>query len=84
MAGFDFPGTAPTMTMYQAIAEIDHPERLSGGLRHTSGGMFALTGFYPGGWSCWTSAVRRKIGRRRSHARRSKPCCAGSAARTSV
>ena len=29
MAGFDFPGTPPTMTMYQAIAEIDHPERVS-------------------------------------------------------
>jgi 2-polyprenyl-6-methoxyphenol hydroxylase-like FAD-dependent oxidoreductase len=41
MAGFDFPGWDPTLTMYQAVAEIDHPERLlPGGFRHTSGGMF--------------------------------------------
>ena len=32
MAGFDFPGTPPTMTMYQATAEIDHPERVPGRL----------------------------------------------------
>ena len=32
MAGFEFPSTPPTMTMYQATAEIDHPERLPGGL----------------------------------------------------
>ena len=25
MAGFEFPGTPPTMTMYQAIVDIDHP-----------------------------------------------------------
>jgi len=47
MAGFDFPGTPPTMTMYQAIAEIDHPERVFGRFRHTSGGMFAYGGFQP-------------------------------------
>jgi 2-polyprenyl-6-methoxyphenol hydroxylase-like FAD-dependent oxidoreductase len=46
-AGFDFPGTPPTMTMYQATAEIDHPERVSGRFRHTSGGMFAYDGFQP-------------------------------------
>ena len=41
LAGFDFPGWDPTMTMYQAVAEIDHPERLlPGGFRYTSGGMF--------------------------------------------
>jgi 2-polyprenyl-6-methoxyphenol hydroxylase-like FAD-dependent oxidoreductase len=47
MAGFEFPGTPPTMTMYQGIAEIDHPERVSGRFRHTSGGMFAYNGFQP-------------------------------------
>jgi 2-polyprenyl-6-methoxyphenol hydroxylase-like FAD-dependent oxidoreductase len=47
MADFDFPGTPPTMTMYQATAEIDHPERVSGRFRHTSGGMFAYNGFQP-------------------------------------
>jgi 2-polyprenyl-6-methoxyphenol hydroxylase-like FAD-dependent oxidoreductase len=46
-AGFAFPGTPPTMTMYQATAEIDHPERVSGRFRHTSGGMFAYNGFQP-------------------------------------
>ena len=41
MAGFAFPGCDPTMTMYQAIAEIDHPDRLlPGGFRYTPGGMF--------------------------------------------
>jgi 2-polyprenyl-6-methoxyphenol hydroxylase-like FAD-dependent oxidoreductase len=46
-AGFAFPGTPPTMTMYQATAAIDHPERVSGRFRHTSGGMFAYGGFQP-------------------------------------
>lgn len=42
MAGFDFPGTAPTSTFYQVIAEIDHPERLLPiGWRRTSGGVFS-------------------------------------------
>jgi 2-polyprenyl-6-methoxyphenol hydroxylase-like FAD-dependent oxidoreductase len=41
MAGFDFPGSAPTLTMYQALAELDHSERLfPQGFRYTSGGMF--------------------------------------------
>jgi 2-polyprenyl-6-methoxyphenol hydroxylase-like FAD-dependent oxidoreductase len=41
MAGFDFPGSDPTLTMYQALAEVDHPERLlPPGFRYTSGGMF--------------------------------------------
>lgn len=47
MAGFDFPGTDPTMTMYNSVAEIDCPERLPGGFCHTSGGMFAY-GLVPG------------------------------------
>ena len=47
MAGFDFPGAAPTLTMYQSSAEIDHPERLlPGGWRRTSGGVFSY-GFLP-------------------------------------
>jgi len=42
MAGFDFPGTAPTSTFYQVIAEIDHPERLLPiGWRRTSDGVFS-------------------------------------------
>ncbi len=41
MAGFDFPGTPPTMTMYTAVCDIDHPERMaSTGFRHTPQGMF--------------------------------------------
>ena len=48
MAGFDFPGTAPTLTMYTAIVEIDHPERLLPiGWQRTSGGVFAY-GPFPG------------------------------------
>ncbi|RFP12610.1 FAD-dependent oxidoreductase [Duganella sp. BJB475] len=43
MAGFDFPGTPPTLTFYQAVAEIDQPERLLPlGWHRTSGGMFSF------------------------------------------
>jgi 2-polyprenyl-6-methoxyphenol hydroxylase-like FAD-dependent oxidoreductase len=42
IAGFDFPGTAPTMTMFQTVAEIDHPELLLPiGWHRTSGGVFS-------------------------------------------
>ncbi|WP_300751003.1 FAD-dependent monooxygenase [Janthinobacterium sp.] len=42
MAGFDFPGTPPSSTFYQAVAEIDHPERLLPiGWNRTSGGVFS-------------------------------------------
>ncbi|WP_213738031.1 FAD-dependent monooxygenase [Bradyrhizobium sp. dw_411] len=45
MAGFDFPGSEPTLTMYQALAEVDYLERFPRGFRYTSGGMFgALLG----------------------------------------
>ena len=48
MAGFDFPGTPPTLTMYTAIAGIDHPECLLPiGWRRTSGGVFSY-GPFPG------------------------------------
>ncbi len=48
MAGFDFPGTPPTSTFYQAVAEIDHPERLlPSGWHRTSGGVFSY-GPFPG------------------------------------
>lgn len=42
MAGFDFPGTPPTLTFYQAVAAIDRPERLLPlGWHRTSGGVFS-------------------------------------------
>ena len=48
MAGFAFPGTEPSSTFYQAVAEIDHPERLAPmGWRRTSGGVFSY-GPFPG------------------------------------
>jgi len=48
IAGFDFPGTPPTSTFYQAVAEIDHPERLLPiGWHRTSGGVFSY-GPFPG------------------------------------
>ena len=48
LAGFDLPGTPPSSTFYQAVAEIDHPERLSPkGWRRTSGGVFSY-GPFPG------------------------------------
>jgi 2-polyprenyl-6-methoxyphenol hydroxylase-like FAD-dependent oxidoreductase len=41
-AGFDFPGTSATSTFYQAVAQIDHPERLLPfGWHRTSGGVFS-------------------------------------------
>jgi 2-polyprenyl-6-methoxyphenol hydroxylase-like FAD-dependent oxidoreductase len=41
-AGFDFPGTDPTLTGHQAIVELDHPERLLPlGWRRTPNGMLA-------------------------------------------
>lgn len=48
IAGFDFPGTDPTLTFHQAIVDIDHPERLLPlGWRRTSGGVFSY-GPFPG------------------------------------
>ena len=42
MAGFAFPGTAPTSTFYQVVADIDHPEALlPPGWRRTEGGVFS-------------------------------------------
>lgn len=41
-AGFEFPGTDPTLTGHQAIVELDHPERLLPlGWRRTPKGMLA-------------------------------------------
>ena len=41
-AGFDFPGTPPTLTFYQVIAEVNYPERLLPlGWQRTSGGVFS-------------------------------------------
>jgi 2-polyprenyl-6-methoxyphenol hydroxylase-like FAD-dependent oxidoreductase len=41
-AGFEFPGTEPTLTGYQVIVELDHPERLLPlGWRRTPAGMMS-------------------------------------------
>ncbi|WP_210191228.1 FAD-dependent monooxygenase [Bradyrhizobium mercantei] len=41
-AGFDFPGTDPTLTGHQAIVDLDHPDRLLPvGWRRTPVGMMA-------------------------------------------
>ena len=48
LGGFGFPGTPPTMTMYTAVVEVDHPECLLPlGWHRTSGGVFAY-GPFPG------------------------------------
>jgi 2-polyprenyl-6-methoxyphenol hydroxylase-like FAD-dependent oxidoreductase len=39
LAGFAFPGTPPSLTMYQAVLDLDHPERLPGWLTRTSEGV---------------------------------------------
>jgi 2-polyprenyl-6-methoxyphenol hydroxylase-like FAD-dependent oxidoreductase len=47
-AGFEFPGTEPSSTFYQAVAQIDHPELLAPmSWRRTSGGVFSY-GPFPG------------------------------------
>lgn len=47
LAGFDFPGTPPTMTMYGAVVTLDHPERLNAnGWRRTDAGVLSY-GFLP-------------------------------------
>ena len=46
MAGFDFPGTPPTLTMYQAILDLDEPDDpLPIGWHRTSGGVYAYGPF---------------------------------------
>jgi len=48
MAGFAFPGTAPTSTMFHAMVTIDHPEQLLPfGWQRTPRGVFAY-GPFPG------------------------------------
>jgi 2-polyprenyl-6-methoxyphenol hydroxylase-like FAD-dependent oxidoreductase len=45
-AGFDFPGTAPTLTGRQALVDLDHPERLLPlGWRRTATGMMSFWPF---------------------------------------
>lgn len=41
LAGFDFPGTDPTITGYQALAELDAPEKLTPGWHRTPRGLIA-------------------------------------------
>src|SRR6266540_3588356 len=39
LAGFEFPGTDPTITGYQALVEFDAPEKLAKGWQRTSRGL---------------------------------------------
>ncbi|KOX21706.1 FAD-binding monooxygenase [Saccharothrix sp. NRRL B-16348] len=39
VAGFEFPGTDPTVTGYQALVEFDAPEKLAKGWRRTPRGL---------------------------------------------
>lgn len=39
LAGFAFPGTPPSLTMYQAVLDLDHPERLPGYVTRTPEGV---------------------------------------------
>jgi 2-polyprenyl-6-methoxyphenol hydroxylase-like FAD-dependent oxidoreductase len=41
LAGFEFPGTDPTITGYQALAELDAPEKLPPGWHRTPRGLIA-------------------------------------------
>ncbi|MBK9714657.1 MAG: FAD-dependent monooxygenase [Kouleothrix sp.] len=39
MAGFAFTGAPPSLTMYQCVLDLDHPERLPRGVTRTSEGL---------------------------------------------
>jgi 2-polyprenyl-6-methoxyphenol hydroxylase-like FAD-dependent oxidoreductase len=39
LAGFAFPGTPPSLTMYQCVVDLDHPERLPPYVTRTSEGV---------------------------------------------
>lgn len=39
LAGFEFPGTEPTITGYQAVVDFDAPEKLARGWQRTPGGL---------------------------------------------
>jgi 2-polyprenyl-6-methoxyphenol hydroxylase-like FAD-dependent oxidoreductase len=41
LAGFEFPGTDPTITGYQVVAEFDAPEKIPGGWERTPRGLIA-------------------------------------------
>jgi hypothetical protein len=46
MAGFDFPGSPPTLTFFQAVVDIDRPELLLPiGWNRTPGGVFSYGRF---------------------------------------
>ncbi|WP_441288503.1 FAD-dependent monooxygenase [Sorangium sp. KYC3313] len=47
LAGFEFPGTDPTITGYQAVVELDTPEKLATGWHRTPRGLVA-SGPMPG------------------------------------
>jgi 2-polyprenyl-6-methoxyphenol hydroxylase-like FAD-dependent oxidoreductase len=47
LAGFEFPGTDPTITGYQAVVELDAPEKLATGWHRTPRGLIA-SGPIPG------------------------------------
>jgi len=41
LTGFEFPGTEPTITGYQAVVEFDQPEKLAPGWHRTPRGLIA-------------------------------------------
>jgi len=47
LAGFEFPGTEPTITGYQALVEFDDPQKLATGWHRTPRGLIA-SGPVPG------------------------------------
>jgi hypothetical protein len=44
MAGFEFTGTDPTITGYQAVAEFDAPEKLATSWQRTPRGLIVVAG----------------------------------------
>ena len=69
LAGFEFPGTDPTITGYQAVVEFDAPEKLA---RVGSERRAASSRRSRGASSRRSSTARRRIGTRRSRRPRSK------------
>ncbi len=85
MAGFAFPGTPPTLTMYQAIADLDDP---AGALCRSAGtagrGRLRPRAVPAPAVHAGFQRPAGRPARRPSRATRSRPCCAGSAARMSA
>ncbi|MFD0393226.1 FAD-dependent monooxygenase [Streptomyces nogalater] len=76
LAGFDFPGTPPEITGYQAVVRLTGAERLGTGWQTTDAGTY-VHGPFPAACSPWSSTARRPTGPHRSPPGNWRRACAG-------